>query len=1176
MTASDQSRAILRDIFQLEKDLTGPDNSCDKDEIQKRIILCCKELIISYPQVSFSKNIDNILWKHCFYRTIEAYRKRIRNLSTILEKPFIRSNATDAQFQEHQHNLLRLSSSLNQFLSQSAAFYESFLMQIELLIGRKVQEKESIQDAHAQPNILLDLDGYLKSIYFCLLYLGDIARYTELHSSSNKQKNWSAASQYYLRSRQVLPHFGNSHNQLAVLCSYKATQSALPANATPGLLNPPNPSIPILSNASIELNAIYHYCRSILVDVPFQTGVENLKLMFEKSAKRFAGARQAQSVSLGYPIAQYQDPRHVYHPFDEYDRRGPPIAQGQIYSQQGYFPGYPQSHPQQAYPDTHHGRKPRHSTPDSNNSNIADFISIFLSVMNEIFVLSLSEISLGTLIQTAQQEHSLKGDDQLSSIRELMNQVAEHGKLQNRVASFVSNTLPSLLDEFESLFTNLTSQLSAEVLLRILTISIFAIHFTRHELKRKFKSLNLNPSNSEVHLLSNFDHQRFFSESYGITCLFSLVSRLALKMSPSGTGTVDKTRRRLLLRVIQFLNIFCDWGRMNPQYLHSVHSSPNPQGLPIPAHSDDQSSNIVSAIEILKASGELLRSENRVRSSLRATVSELKACLTKIFQTHSTPEDGPKFNFHDSIPTDITSQLFGNISLPLPEYIELRGYLPFQSYEIYFRGVSLKTMISISYPSEKESASITRRLQNIEEFIDYSLVPPPPPPVVPPPPHPNSLEIKRRLREERKSKKESRKKEKKSRKQKKESDSRERKKSNKTQPSETSEKTFPKENEYVPNDADFPDIRKYNEVSPPKSKIANNAVYAAALAAIQPTGEYADSSRQRRVSDEENLEESESEDDDDENEDESGNELEDEEYSQGSSHSDLENETSNPEMVDAGKQLTSANLLDDDFDDGDDVIVFKPAFPQFVNNPPPIGPSLTATAAPTATSILQTSENLIESQIVDESEGKRTDLALGGMDLESYDYLRALHQKNTSQDGWMSQPSFQPSLSSEYLEGSSNSNPFQSNSQKSFQFDYWNPSDEERYSSSIFAGLNQGKSVSDPLFFSAPSLDNGLSSPPVGQMNNSAWPQKQPSPYQQFSPSYNVPPPPGFSSEANYEMNPAARTFLPSSLREPSIPNQSQSSPSVLSMLYGEDQGRYPPQQAYRSSRGMNGQYYHS
>jgi hypothetical protein len=30
-------------------------------------------------------------------------------------------------------------------------------------------------------------------------------------------------------------------------------------------------------------------------------------------------------------------------------------------------------------------------------------------------------------------------------------------------------------------------------------------------------------------------------------------------------------------------------------------------------------------------------------------------------------------------------------------------------------------MVSVSYPSEKESASITRRLENIERFIDFSL-----------------------------------------------------------------------------------------------------------------------------------------------------------------------------------------------------------------------------------------------------------------------------------------------------------------------------------------------------------------------------------------------------------------------------------------------------------------------
>ena len=49
-----------------------------------------------------------------------------------------------------------------------------------------------------------------------------------------------------------------------------------------------------LNSSETELNAIYFYCRSILVAQPFQTGIDNLKVVFDKSARnssRMAAAR---------------------------------------------------------------------------------------------------------------------------------------------------------------------------------------------------------------------------------------------------------------------------------------------------------------------------------------------------------------------------------------------------------------------------------------------------------------------------------------------------------------------------------------------------------------------------------------------------------------------------------------------------------------------------------------------------------------------------------------------------------------------------------------------------------------------------------------------------------------------------------------------------------------------
>jgi hypothetical protein len=277
------------------------------------------------------------------------------------------------------------------------------------------------------------------------------------------------------------------------------------------MLAPPPQSSPPPSPASIELNAIYHYCRSILVAVPFQTGIENLKLMFEKSAKRTAATRQQL-----YP----PNPSPGNLNYDEYDRRIPqahPHQHQQLY-QSSYYPQHQQQQPGYHHPGSH-GKKSKHSSSIAENhhqSTLADFISLFLSLMNEIFALSLSELSVTTMIWNCQNETEFR--------QELLS---EHQQLVHKVSTVLATLLPKILDEFELLFSNLTSPLSAEILMRILTISLFSIHFTRHELTRKSKQFT-NPISAIFNpdiFFEEMRDSRFVTESFGITCLFSLVSR---------------------------------------------------------------------------------------------------------------------------------------------------------------------------------------------------------------------------------------------------------------------------------------------------------------------------------------------------------------------------------------------------------------------------------------------------------------------------------------------------------------------------------------------------------------------------------------------------------------------------------------------------------------------------
>ncbi|OQR89153.1 hypothetical protein THRCLA_09897 [Thraustotheca clavata] len=181
---------------------------------------------LKYPSFSASKETEQVLWKPCFYKCIEYFRRSIRKYAAA-------SNA-DHKIREH---FFRVSLEFQSFLDAAAVYYE------------KLHDAFAAQGSN---------DANLRqSMFRCLIFLGDIARYRELHSQKAK-KNFATAETFYHRALAVMPENGNPHNQLAVLATY----------------------------IEAETIAVYRYCRSLLVPQPFVTSEENLVLLFERAKQR--------------------------------------------------------------------------------------------------------------------------------------------------------------------------------------------------------------------------------------------------------------------------------------------------------------------------------------------------------------------------------------------------------------------------------------------------------------------------------------------------------------------------------------------------------------------------------------------------------------------------------------------------------------------------------------------------------------------------------------------------------------------------------------------------------------------------------------------------------------------------------------------------------------------------
>jgi hypothetical protein len=64
----------------------------------------------------------------------------------------------------------------------------------------------------------------VNTVYRCLIYLGDLSRYREVHADK-KHKAWGLARKFYRLSMAVCGEVGNPFNQLAVIDTYEGMRS---------------------------------------------------------------------------------------------------------------------------------------------------------------------------------------------------------------------------------------------------------------------------------------------------------------------------------------------------------------------------------------------------------------------------------------------------------------------------------------------------------------------------------------------------------------------------------------------------------------------------------------------------------------------------------------------------------------------------------------------------------------------------------------------------------------------------------------------------------------------------------------------------------------------------------------------------------------------------------------
>jgi hypothetical protein len=204
-------------------------------------------------------NIVDLVWKVGHYRMIEEFRKRLK-----LQK--------------------KLVNSFRVFLADATKFYlfwiKGWAQAYDLVrVKEIVVSRLDVYESDYGPDFVLAplalspelQDKVSKTIHRSLIYLGDLARYRELHVPINgkREKLWSLARNFYTLAIWLFPENGNPFNQLAVIESYEGN----------------------------EMGALEYYFKSLSVTTPFSTGFDNVIVLLKKISIREGSKEMQPSVS---------------------------------------------------------------------------------------------------------------------------------------------------------------------------------------------------------------------------------------------------------------------------------------------------------------------------------------------------------------------------------------------------------------------------------------------------------------------------------------------------------------------------------------------------------------------------------------------------------------------------------------------------------------------------------------------------------------------------------------------------------------------------------------------------------------------------------------------------------------------------------------------------------------
>jgi hypothetical protein len=278
-----------------ERDMTK-EHAPELANVMRTLQALYRRIICDPASAAHFPDTAHALWRQCFYRPIEEYRKSLKimnsNIALLLDETnntgtakgngsssSSGKNDRDVRYVENpSHYFSRLTSGLLACLNSAAIFYSELLVDLEAVLAAALDAESKADCTQDHTAAITERETVLTRIAKSLVCLGDVERYRATYDEAVQElpaaTKFSSCERLYERAAFTCPVLGAPHNQMA--------------------------SFAVHTGGTV-LQA-YRFCRAVLSAVPFPVAAENLRIVFalhEKEEKRRLLSRDRAAAGAG-------------------------------------------------------------------------------------------------------------------------------------------------------------------------------------------------------------------------------------------------------------------------------------------------------------------------------------------------------------------------------------------------------------------------------------------------------------------------------------------------------------------------------------------------------------------------------------------------------------------------------------------------------------------------------------------------------------------------------------------------------------------------------------------------------------------------------------------------------------------------------------------------------------